>query len=70
MLLSLWAVPDEATCEFMVRFYTLLKHGAGRYEALVSIQREFRHHENVVWRHPFYWGAWQLIGDGGPIEGL
>ncbi len=70
MLLSLWPVPDEATCVFMVRFYTLLKHGSGRYEALVTVQREFRHHENVVWRHPFYWGAWQLIGDGRPVEGL
>ena len=70
LLLSLWQVPDEATCEFMVRFYTLLKQGTGRFEALVTVQREFREHENIVWRHPFYWGAWQLVGDGGPIEGL
>jgi tetratricopeptide (TPR) repeat protein len=70
LLLSLWQVPDEATCEFMVRFYTLLKQGAGRLEALVTVQREFRQHDNIVWRHPFYWGPWQLVGDGGPIEGL
>jgi CHAT domain-containing protein len=70
LLLSLWAVPDEATCEFMVRFYTLLKQGAGRNEALVAVQKEFRQHNNIVWRHPYYWGAWQLIGDTGPIEGL
>nr|WP_255143896.1 tetratricopeptide repeat protein [Synechococcus sp. EJ6-Ellesmere] len=70
MLLSLWQVPDEATCEFMVRFYTLLKQGAGRYEALVAVQREFRHHDNFVWRHPYFWGAWQLIGDWRPIEDL
>lgn len=70
LLLSLWQVPDEATCEFMLRYYTLLKQGAGRFEALVTVQREFRQHDNVVWRHPFYWGAWQLLGDGGPIEGL
>lgn len=70
MLLSLWPVPDAATCEFMVRFYTLLKQGAGRFDALVAVQREFRQHTNERWRHPYYWGAWQLIGDGGPIEGL
>jgi CHAT domain-containing protein/tetratricopeptide (TPR) repeat protein len=70
MLLSLWPVPDAATCEFMVRFYTLLKQGAGRFDALVAVQREFRQHGNVRWRHPYYWGAWQLIGDGGPISGL
>ena len=70
LLLSLWQVPDEATCEFMLHFYTLLKQGVGRFDALVTVQREFRQHDNIVWRHPFYWGAWQLLGDGGPIEGL
>lgn len=70
LLLSLWPVPDDATCAFMFRFYTFLKEGFGRYEALTSVQREFREHENIVWRHPYYWGAWQLIGDGRPIEGL
>lgn len=70
LLISLWPVPDEATCAFMVRFYSLLKDGLGRDEALIAVQREFREHENIVWRHPYYWGAWQLIGDGSPIEGL
>jgi CHAT domain-containing protein len=70
MLLSLWKVPDDATCDFMVRFYTLLKQGAGRYEALVAVQREFRNHRNPIWRDLSYWGAWQLIGDWRPIEGL
>lgn len=70
MLLSLWKVPDDATCDFMVRFYTLLMLGSGRYEALVAVQREFRNHRNPIWRDLFYWGAWQLIGDWRPIEGL
>jgi CHAT domain-containing protein len=70
LLLSLWPVPDDATCAFMLNFYTSLKEGLGRYEALVAVQQEFRLHENIVWRHPYYWGAWQLIGDGSPIEGL
>jgi CHAT domain-containing protein len=70
MLLSLWAVQDDATCAFMVRYYTLLKGGAGRFDALVKVQQEFRVHRNIIWRDPYYWAAWQLIGDGGPIEGL
>jgi CHAT domain-containing protein/Tfp pilus assembly protein PilF len=70
LLLSLWPVPDDATCAFMLHFYTHLKEGFGRYEALIAVQREFRKHENIVWRHPYYWGAWQLIGDGSPTEGL
>jgi len=70
LLLSLWKVPDDATCEFMVRFYSLLKQGAGRYEALVAVQCEFRAHRNPIWRDIHYWGAWQLIGDWRPIQGL
>lgn len=70
LLLSLWQVPDQATCAFMVRFYTLLKQGAGRSDALVTVQREFRQHHNILWRHPYYWAAWKLVGDGGPIDGL
>jgi len=70
MLVSLWQVPDDATCAFMVRFYTLLKAGVGRLNALVQVQREFREHQNQLWRDPYYWAAWQLIGDWRPIEGL
>lgn len=70
MLLSLWTVPDAATCDFMIRFYTLLKGGSRRLDALLRVQQEFRAHQNLLWRDPYYWAAWQLIGDGGAIEGL
>jgi CHAT domain-containing protein len=70
ILLSLWKVPDEATCTFMVRFYTLLKQGVGRSQALIAVQREFREHENIVWRDPYFWAAWQLVGDWRQIESL
>jgi CHAT domain-containing protein len=70
MLLSLWKVPDDATCEFMLSFYALLKQGAGRYEALVAVQREFLNHDNIHWREHHYWAAWQLVGDWRPIQGL
>ncbi len=69
-LLSLWKVPDEPTCAFMLRFYTLLKKGAGRADALLRVQQEFRRHENLAWRHPHYWAAWQLVGDWRSIQGL
>lgn len=70
MLLSLWKVPDAATCDFMIRLYTLLKAGSRRLDALLTVQQEFRAHQNLLWRDPYYWAAWQLIGDGGAIEGL
>ncbi len=71
-LLSLWKVDDAATAEFMTRFYTRLKAGEGRSDALAATQKEFREGlaGNGHWKDPYYWAAWQLVGDWRPIKGL
>ncbi|QVL53447.1 MAG: CHAT domain-containing protein [Cyanobium sp. M30B3] len=74
-LLSLWKVDDAATAEFMVRFYRRLKAGEGRADALAAVQAEFRNGSvkgpmGEDWRTPYFWAAWQLTGDWGPIQGL
>jgi CHAT domain-containing protein len=74
-LLSLWKVDDAATAEFMVRFYRRLKAGEGRADALAAVQAEFRNGSvqgpgGEDWSEPFFWAAWQLTGDWGPIPGL
>jgi CHAT domain-containing protein/Tfp pilus assembly protein PilF len=70
-LLSLWKVDDEATAYFMQRYYTLLKQGKGRMEALLAVQKEFRDNPpRTEWEDYRYWAAWQLMGDSGPIPGL
>ena len=70
-LLSLWKVDDDATAYFMERYYSLLKQGKGRMEALLAVQNEFRTNPPVgAWEDFRYWAAWQLVGETGPIEGL
>jgi len=74
-LLSLWKVDDAATAEFMVRFYRRLKAGEGRSEALARVQEDFRtgkvkSPDGSNWKEPYYWAAWQLVGDWRPIKGL
>jgi CHAT domain-containing protein/tetratricopeptide (TPR) repeat protein len=74
-LLSLWKVDDAATAEFMSRFYQRLKAGEGRSDALAAVQEEFRSGKvqsanGVNWKEPYYWAAWQLVGDWKPIPGL
>jgi len=75
-LLSLWKVDDAATAEFMTRFYKRLKTGEGRSDALAATQKEFRDGQvrdpqsKLVWSSPYYWAAWQLVGDWRPIKGL
>lgn len=74
-LLSLWKVDDAATAEFMVRFYKRLKAGEGRADALAAVQAEFssgavKGPSGEDWSPPYYWAAWQLVGDWRPIQGL
>jgi len=70
-LLSLWRVDDKATAFFMERYYTLLKQGKGRMEALLVVQEEFRTKPLVpAWADYRYWAAFQLVGETGPIGGL
>ena len=74
-LLSLWKVDDAATAAFMERFYQLLKTAEDRSDALAAVQAEFRSgkirsNNGSNWKEPYYWAAWQLVGDWRPIKGL
>lgn len=71
-LLSLWKVDDAATAAFMERFYKRLKAGEDRSNALAAVQQEFRNGTagDGQWKEPYFWAAWQLVGDWRPIQGL
>jgi CHAT domain-containing protein/Tfp pilus assembly protein PilF len=71
-LLSLWKVDDDATAFFMERYYSLLKQGKGRMEALLAVQEEFRTKpEKNAWADYRYWAAFQLVGEtAGLIQSL
>jgi CHAT domain-containing protein len=57
---SLWEVSDESTSIFMESFYTHLRKGVGRAEALRLAQIETRKR----FPHPYQWAAFVLTGDG------
>jgi CHAT domain-containing protein len=65
---SLWKVDDQATSLLMRSFYTHLKRGRGKAEALRIAQSETRRQ----YSNPYYWAAFILTGDAGssgPSEG-
>jgi CHAT domain-containing protein/Tfp pilus assembly protein PilF len=62
---SLWSVDDEATALLMQRFYTHLRAGTGKAEALRQAQLEVR----AEYPHPYYWAAFVLTGDPGDVTG-
>ena len=63
LVMSLWKVPDRATAELMVDFYTRLLTGQSRAEALRGAQLEMK----KKLPDPLYWGAFILQGDPGPL---
>ena len=59
-LLSLWPVDDDATAEFMSRFFAKLKAGQTQPDALSATKREFVAHPQ--WSQPKFWAAFVLYG--------
>jgi CHAT domain-containing protein len=55
---SLWSVDDRSTDDLMKRFYTHLRKGLGKAEALRRAQRETR----ARFPHPYDWAAFVLMG--------
>jgi CHAT domain-containing protein len=61
VIASLWSVDDDATQQLMIAFYTHLKQGRSKAEALRSAQADIRH----KYPNPFYWAGFVLTGDPG-----
>jgi CHAT domain-containing protein/Tfp pilus assembly protein PilF len=64
-VLSLWRVGDRATVELMKLFYTDLKSGMGRHEALRNAQLKLLHHPN--YKNPYNWAAFIPSGNWEPL---
>lgn len=63
---SFWSVPDEISKSFMVRFYSKLKAGMEKDEALRATKIDFMTDDNLsspLYRSPVYWSAWVIYGD-------
>jgi CHAT domain-containing protein len=70
VLASLWNVSDASTAELMKRFYTYLRAGQAKTDALRAAQLDLLHGSirlaagaKLDPSHPFYWAAFELIGD-------
>jgi CHAT domain-containing protein len=58
LLMSLWAVDDRATAEFMQHFYRHLQAGVGTAAALRQAQCQLL----ATYPHPFFWAPFILFG--------
>ena len=66
VLISLWAIDDEATMVFMKNFYHHLKEGKTASAAVHQTMKSLR--ESEKFSKMRYWAPFQLIGDDVKIE--
>ncbi|MBI4747226.1 MAG: tetratricopeptide repeat protein [Acidobacteria bacterium] len=67
-MMSLWSVSDRATGELMVEYYTRLKAGEGRGDALRNVQLKMLNDPKR--RHPFYWASFIQSGEWANLAGV
>jgi tetratricopeptide (TPR) repeat protein len=74
LLLSLWAVEDVSTAQWMTDFYTHLANGRTKGEAVRQAQIGFIRGQGAAdpaqaacYAHPFFWAPFYLVGDSGPL---
>ncbi len=65
LVMSLWPVHDAATALLMGHFYTSLKKGVGRGEALREAQLALK--ADSRYADPQYWAAFILGGNANPL---
>lgn len=68
LVVSLWPVEDSATSTLMQLFYQNLLQGASRVQALSEAQRSFIQSSKIAHTHPYYWAAFRLVGETGPLR--
>ncbi|HET9229273.1 MAG TPA: CHAT domain-containing protein [Thermoanaerobaculia bacterium] len=61
VLASLWSVSDASTADLMKHFYSHLRAGRSKDEALQAAQVEMI--RSPRFSHPFHWAAFQVAGD-------
>ena len=61
---SLWNVNDSSTSALMKAFYENLNRGLSESAALRQAKLSLLRGKETAWRHPYYWAAFVLVGEG------
>ncbi|MBK6930526.1 MAG: CHAT domain-containing protein [Saprospirales bacterium] len=66
VLMSLWQADDQSTAQIMQAFYRHLQAGLGKDAAIRQAKLDYL--GSNTRNHPFFWGAFVLIGDDQPLR--
>jgi CHAT domain-containing protein len=68
LVISLWSVEDNATNKLMRLFYQHLLDGENKAQALRAAQYQLLQDTSEHYTHPYFWAAFRLVGDTGPLR--
>ena len=71
LVVSLWSVNDESTCQIMEAFYSnMMEKGLSKVEALrqaklklMGMEKDLGDGVKLSYAHPFFWAPFVLVGD-------
>ena len=63
VLASLWSISDVSTVKLMKNFYTYLRQGRTKDEALRAAQLDLIRSRDAGLSHPYHWAGFALYGD-------
>lgn len=70
IVMSSWFASDAPTTELMRNFYSNLKEGIPKHEALRNAKLEYLKNTKALGANPFHWGSFILIGNCEPLDGF
>jgi CHAT domain-containing protein/Tfp pilus assembly protein PilF len=62
VVVSLWEVADAATADLMQSFYAAMRQSTSPAEALRSAKAKMLASDATVYRHPYYWAPFVVVG--------
>lgn len=69
LVISLWKISDKTSSTLMSDFYSELSAGLPIDEALALAKRKYISEVNMFNSHPYYWGAFLVVGETAEVSG-
>ncbi len=68
IVMTLWEVDDKSGADIMSKFYSNLKDGLSKDEALQKAKIEYINSATQLQAHPYFWSAYVNIGNNQPLR--
>jgi len=64
-----WEINDESSARIMTLFYRYLSEGKEKNEAMRLAKLEYLKNSSPAFKDPYYWAAYEVLGDNSPVAG-